>query len=120
MVRQSCLVAVDPKMVEGTQRRIAAMWPLLNERQRRFMLGVEARELGWGGVTTVARVAGVARSTVTVAVAELQAPPDVEPGRSRRVGGGRKSATEKDPQLLAALDALVNPLTRGDPESPLR
>jgi len=96
------------------------MWPHLSERQRRLLLGVEARELGWGGVSSVARVAGVARSTVTVAVAELEVPTGVPEGRSRRVGGGRKSAVEKDPGLVGALDALVDPGTRGDPESPLR
>ena len=96
------------------------MWPHLSERQRRLLLGVEARELGWGGVSSVARVAGVARSTVTVAVAELEVPTRVPEGRSRRVGGGRKSSVEKDPGLVGALDALVDPGTRGDPESPLR
>lgn len=96
------------------------MWPHLNELQRRTLLGVEARELGWGGVSALARVAGVARSTVTIAVAELETPPVVAEGRSRRPGGGRKSAAAKDPGLVSALDALVDPVTRGDPESPLR
>jgi Rhodopirellula transposase DDE domain len=113
-------MAVDAVVVEGVRRRITTLWPHLSERQRRLLLGVEARELGWGGVSSVARVAGVARSTVTVAVAELGVPTAVPEGRSRRVGGGRKSAVEKDPGLVAALDALVDPATRGDPESPLR
>jgi Rhodopirellula transposase. len=113
-------MAVDSVVVEGVRRRITTMWPHLSERQRRLLLGVEARELGWGGVSSVARVAGVARSTVTVAVAELEVPTGVPEGRSRRVGGGRKSAVEKDPGLVGALDALVDPGTRGDPESPLR
>jgi len=113
-------MAVDSVVVEGVRRRITTMWPHLSERQRRLLLGVEARELGWGGVSSVARVAGVARSTVTVAVAELEVPTSVPEGRSRRVGGGRKSSVEKDPGLLGALDALVDPGTRGDPQSPLR
>ena len=113
-------MAVDAVVVEGVRRRITTMWPHLSERQRRLMLGVEARELGWGGVSSVARAAGVARSTVTVAVAELEVPTAVPQGRSRRVGGGRKSAVEKDAGLAAALDALVDPETRGDPESALR
>ena len=96
------------------------MWPHLNELQRRALLGVEARELGWGGVSAVARAAGVSRSTVTIAVAELDRPPLAGEGRSRRPGAGRKPATVKDPGLAAALDALVDPVTRGDPESPLR
>src|SRR5665811_2584131 len=113
-------MAVDSVVVEGGRRRITTMWPHLSERQRRLLLGVEARELGCGGVSSVARVAGVARSTVTVAVAELEVPTGVPEGRSRRVGGGRKRAVEKDPGLVGALDALVDPGTRGDPESPLR
>ena len=96
------------------------MWPHLNEFQRRALLGVEARELGWGGVSAVARAAGVSRSTVTIAVAELDRSPLAGEGRSRRPGAGRKPATVKDPGLAAALDALVDPVTRGDPESPLR
>ena len=107
-------------LLEGAKRRITTFWPHLNELQRRTLLGVEARELGWGGVSAVARVAGVARSTVTIAVAELETPPVVAEGRSRRPGGGRKSAAAKDPGLVSALDALVDPVTRGDPESPLR
>ncbi|MHB8190850.1 MAG: ISAzo13-like element transposase-related protein [Ferrimicrobium sp.] len=74
----------------------------------------------WGGVSAVVRVAGVARSTVTTAVAELESSEMLEQGRSRRAGGGRKSATVADPGLAAALDALVDPATRGDPMSPLR
>ena len=57
---------------------------------------------------------------MTIAVAELETPPVVAEGRSRRPGGGRKSAAAKDPVLVSALDALVDPVTRGDPESPLR
>ena len=113
-------MAVDAVVVEGVARRITAMWPHLSERQRRLLLGAEARELGWGGVSAVARAAGVSRSTVTVAVAEMQVSTAVAEGRSRRAGGGRKSAAVKDPGLVAALDALVDPATRGDPESPLR
>ena len=111
---------IDAGVLEGVQRRIATLWPDLTERQRRLLLGAEARELGWGGIAAVARAAGVARSTVTIAVAELDAPPQVEPGRSRRAGGGRKAVVDNDPGLAQALDALVDPVTRGDPESPLR
>ena len=76
--------------------------------------------LGRGGVGAVAVAAGVSRSTVTGAFAELDRPSDLPEGRSRRAGGGRKRAAEKDPGLPAALEALVDPQTRGDPESPLR
>ena len=107
-------------MVGAARRRISALWPHLSERQRRLLLGAEARELGWGGVSAVARAAGVSRTTVTLAVSDVGSPPELPEGRSRRAGGGRKGALEKDPGLAAALDALVDPVTRGDPESPLR
>ncbi len=113
-------MVVDAAVVEGVQRRVTALWPHLNERQRRLLLGAEARELGWGGVSTVAVAAGVSRSMVTKAVAELDQPAELPEGRSRRAGGGRKRAVVNDPGLAAALDALVDPQTRGDPESPLR
>ena len=113
-------MVVEAALVGAVQRRIAALWPHLSERQRRLLLGAEARELGWGGVSAVARAAGVSRTTVTLAVSDVVSPPELPEGRSRRAGGGRKSALEKDPALAAALDALVDPTTRGDPESPLR
>lgn len=113
-------MAIDAAVVEAAGRRIATLWPQLNERQRRLLLGAEARELGWGGVSAVARVTGVARSTVTLAVAELDRPVELAEGRSRRPGAGRKSAVVADPGLVAALDTLVDPQTRGDPMSPLR
>ena len=97
-----------------------ALWPHLNEWQRRLLLGVEARELGRGGVTAVALAAGVSRPTVQKAVAELGVVVVLPVGRSRRAGGGRKTVVAGDPGLVAALDALVEPDTRGDPESPLR
>jgi Rhodopirellula transposase DDE domain len=113
-------MAVEAAVVGAVQRRIAALWPHLNERQRRLLLGAEARELGWGGVTAVAQAAGVSRTTVTLAVSDVESSPKLPEARSRRAGGGRKSALQKDPALAAALDALVDPATRGDPESPLR
>src|SRR5213078_3877690 len=114
-------MGVVEAVVEAAQRRMAGLWPYLNERQRRLLLGVEAREMGWGGVSAVAQAAGVSRSTVQQGVADLQAPYEVMAGGgSRRAGGGRKRLTDNDPGLAGALDALVDPETRGDPESPLR
>jgi Rhodopirellula transposase DDE domain len=96
----------------------------MDERSRRQWAGAEALELGWGGVTAVATATGMARDTIQAGVREVRcraAHPD-EPTRSpiRRGGGGRKPLAETDPGLVAALEALVEPLTRGDPESPLR
>jgi len=99
--------------------KLALILPHLNERQRRLVLGAEARVLGHGGVTLVARAAQVSRTTVHAALAELATvTPDSE--RSRRPGGGRHALQESDPTLLADLEALIEPVTRGDPMSPLR
>jgi Rhodopirellula transposase DDE domain len=93
--------------------------PHLDERQRRLLLGAEARALGHGGIRLVARAAGVREATVSAGVYELEA--GEEPlGRARRPGGGRKRAAEADPELVPSLLALVEPDERGDPESPLR
>ena len=109
-------------VVEQLAEKYESIAPLLDERQRRRWLGVEARALGRGGVSAVARATGASRSTVTAAVKEL-ADPAADAGtrgRVRRAGAGRPSVTATDPQLLAALEALVDPATRGDPMSPLR
>ena len=106
-----------------TQEMLAAkfgsVFPHLDERQRRLVMGAEARVLGHGGIRLVARAAGVREGTVSLGVAELES--GAEPlGRARREGGGRKRAAEADPGLVPALLALVEPDERGDPESPLR
>ena len=94
--------------------------PHLTERGQRLLLGVEARELGYGGVSAVAVASGVARSTVERGRDEVEQPLELPVERSRRAGAGRKSAVSQDPGLVGALEALVDPATRGDPESPLR
>ncbi len=99
--------------------KLAVVLPQLDERQRRLLLGAEARALGRGGIARVAVAAGVSRPTVTRGVAEVKAGGTAD-GRVRKPGGGRKSLTETDPGLVAALEALVDPVTRGDPMSPLR
>ena len=99
--------------------KLAVLLPQLDERQRRLLLGAEARALGRGGIARVAAAAGVSRPTVTRGVAEVRAG-GAGPGRVRRHGGGRKSLTHNDPGLVGALEALVDPVTRGDPMSPLR
>jgi transposase len=110
-------VAVD--VVEGLAAKFAALLPHLDERQRRLAMGAEARSLGHGGIKAVAEAAGVSAVTVSAGVAELEA--GGEPlGRARAPGGGRKKLAETDPGLKAALLALAEPGSRGDPESPLR
>ncbi len=99
--------------------KFAAIFPHLDERQRRLLMGAEARALGHGGIRLVARAAGVREATVSLGVDELEA--GAEPlGRARRAGGGRKRAADLDPGLRPALLALVEPEERGDPMSPLR
>jgi transposase len=101
--------------------RFEAMLPHLNERQRRLLLGQEARLLGHGGVRAVAQAAGVSEATVRAGVFELEGGGDLlVDGRVRRPGGGRTSAEELDPGLVPALMSLVEPDERGDPCSPLR
>src|SRR5271155_4801424 len=99
--------------------KFAAIFPHLDERQRRLLMGAEARALGHGGIRMVARAAGVREATVSLGVAELES--GAEPlGRARRPGGGRKRAAEADPGLVPARLGLVQPKERGDPMSPLR
>ena|SRR5579859_2804267 len=99
--------------------KFESILPHLDERQRRLLMGAEARALGHGGIRLVARAAGVREATVSLGVSELEA--GGEPlGRVRRPGGGRKRAAEVDPGLVPALLALVEPQERGDPVSPLR
>jgi hypothetical protein len=100
-------------------KKLATILPHLNEKQRRLMLAVEARTLGRGGITRVARASGVSRPTIRKAMRELDGP-STDPSRVRKVGGGRKPTSERDPEVIPALEALVDPGTRGDPMSPLR
>jgi Rhodopirellula transposase DDE domain len=95
------------------------IFPHLDERQRRLLMGAEARALGHGGIRLVAEAAGVREETVSRGADELDA--GAEPlGRARRPGGGRKRAEVADPGMVPALLALVDPDERGDPMSPLR
>jgi len=99
--------------------KFEVIFPHLDERQRRLLMGAEARAIGRGGIRLVARAAGVREATVSLGVGELDA--GAGPlGRVRRPGGGRKRAADLDPGLVPALLALVEPDERGDPVSPLR
>jgi transposase len=108
-------VKSDPEVLA---RKFAVMLPLLNERQKRLYLATEADALGRGGVSLVSRLSGVARSTIHDALDEHD--PTLSPERVRKAGGGRKAVAEANPAVVAALEELVSPETRGDPESPLR
>ena len=116
--------ALDSTTIKAKYDRLSS-W--LDERRRRLWAAVEAEQLGFGGVSAVATATGLSRNTIRAGLNELAAvrrtrkgtgPEDAE--RIRRPGGGRKRLTATDPALLTALDALVQPYTRGDPMTPLR
>jgi transposase len=104
------------------REKFEVLLPALNERQQRLFLAVEAKYLGRGGVSSVAKIAEVSRDTIYRGLREIEYPGSLEDAdeRVREEGGGRKGATESQPGLLESLNAIVEPETRGDPMSPLR
>ena len=105
--------------IRGIQDKLMRIWPHLNERSRRMLAATESLGLGYGGVSIVSRVCGLSRVTITKGIRELDEPPLPE-DRIRQVGGGRWKLVVRDPEVAGLLDSLVEPLSRGDPESPLR
>jgi len=99
--------------------KLSIVLPHLNERQRRLLIAAEAKMLGWGGISRVAKATGVSRVTIHKALTEIEGQKMVTE-RIRKPGGGRKDITEYHPNILEKLEALVDPVTRGDPRSPLR
>jgi Rhodopirellula transposase DDE domain len=110
----------DDYAFRAMKSRLAGLLPRLNERDRRLALATEARSWGRGGIAAVHRATGASRSTIRRGLGELDNDPPKQPDRVRAPGGGRKKAEEADPELLDRLDSLIEPGTRGDPESPLR
>jgi Rhodopirellula transposase DDE domain len=113
----------DAQTAERIRRAYEALRPEMDERMRRQWAAAEARGLGYGGVTTVSVATGLSRTTITAGLAELDLPAArrcCEAPRIRRPGGGRRPLIESDPRLLESLESLLEPSTRGDPESPLR
>jgi hypothetical protein len=113
----------DAAAIERIGRKFRALTVVMDERMRRQWAASEAIELGRGGVSCVAKATGMSRTTVLAGVRELKDQEDpqtlVQP-RIRRPGGGRKKAEQVDSALIEALEALIDPVTRGHPESPLR
>jgi Rhodopirellula transposase DDE domain len=103
-------------------RRFKLIEGMLDERTRRCVAGAEAIAIGRGGVSIVSRATGVSRGAIQAGVAELKQPKSkrLAPGRVRRPGGGRKRTVDVDPTLGIDLEKLLDPATRGDPETPLR
>ncbi len=104
--------------------RYGALGPLMDERMRRQWAATEAQTYGWGGLSAVSAATGLSRNTIRKGLAEIAArkknPRAKVTSRVRTIGGGRKRLTESDPGLTQALERLVDPMTRGDPMSPLR
>ena len=104
---------------EELEQKYGLLFPHLNERQQHLVAAVDAQQLGRGSVARISRLSGFSRPTIYRAVDSLTQPPlPVE--RVRYSGAGRKTLVEHDPQLVQALEALIDPDTRGDPMSPLR
>ena len=115
------------------QERINTVLPLLDERQKRLFLASEARSIGWGGISLISRISGADRETISRGMKEIQqgkidltedgtdnSPVKETRSRMRKRGGGRKGVASKDPEIIAALLALVDKESYGNPENPLR
>jgi hypothetical protein len=92
----------------------------LNERQHRRLTAAIADTLGYGGISTLSRITGMSRTTITLGRKELEDSEELGKDRVRKKGGGRKKVTDKDQTLMNDRESLIEPVTRGDPESPLR
>jgi hypothetical protein len=109
---------VDPKSI--LKEIYERLTPHLNERQNRILAAIAAESYGRGGVTVVSSLTGVSRSTIKIGREELSAGIIFSTERVRRPGAGRKNLKEVDPKLIEDLDRIIEPTSRGDPESPLR
>jgi hypothetical protein len=129
--KRSVPVGGDDRMITAEQRlnemnedrikqRYEMLAPFLDEKQRRLLAGAEAIAYGAGGEERIAALLGMSNRTVHRGMQDATQPETVEPRRVRRVGGGRKQATDSDPELRSDLEQLISPTTRGDPMSPLR
>ena len=105
-------------VIKKIKNTYAILSPHLNEKAKRLWAACQARDVGWGGVSAVSNATGLSRVTIHLGLTDLEFPSDSD--RIRKEGGGRKKITEKFPKLLHEVESLIEPLTRGDPESPLR
>jgi transposase len=104
----------------GVRQRFTVLEPVLDEKARRLLVAAESKAWGVGGISAVSKTTGVSRQVIRQGLRELEQSPTHPAGRIRRPGGGRKKIKQKDPTLVADLEKLVDPTTRGDPESCLR
>lgn len=115
----------DTEVIETVRSKYESFLPYLNERTRRVWAAIEATTLGYGGISAVAQATGLSRNTITAGIRELNTYRGeplgaATPQRIRKSGSGRKHIETKDQSILDDLESLVEPTTRGDPESPLR
>lgn len=110
----------DATVVQAIEGKYRQLLDDLDERGRRRWAAIEARALGHGGIAAVSRATGLSPVTIRAGLRELDDPEPLPGNRQRRPGGGRKSHTVKQPELLGALERLIEPTTRGAPTSPLR
>jgi transposase len=107
-------------IIRNVREKYRLMSPSFTERTRRLWCAVESSQLGWGGISIVHHATGLSITTIRRGIKELEDTPELSPLQSRLSGGGRKKITEHYPDLPDALEALIAPVMRGDPESPLR
>ncbi len=108
------------KNQSDVRMKLDSIWPFLDERTRRLCAANEAKILGYGGISIVHRACGLSRKAIALGLRELREGIILPKGRIRRSGSGRKRITETNPKLLPYLEKLIEPETRGDPETPLR
>jgi len=113
----------NAKAIRSVRSKFESLKSILNERARRLWAATEARELGWGGIAVVQTATGISHSTIRKGIRQLTEQSKSEPlpvDRSRQKGAGRKGILHYNPKIAEALESLIDPVTRGDPESPLR
>ena len=110
----------DAIVVEWIREKYVNLADSLDERGRRRWAAIEARSLGRGGIAAVAAAIGMSDRTIRTGIQELESGQTLPPGRQRRAGAGRKARTQEQPKLMAALEKMISPTTRGEPTNPLR
>lgn len=114
------LAMPDARMVEWIREKYIDLAAELDERGRRRWSAIEARSLGRGGIAAVAEATGISDRTIRTGLRELATGNRRPPDRQRHAGAGRRTRQEEQPELVAALEHLISPTTRGDPTNPLR
>jgi transposase len=102
------------------KQRFDSISPFINERQKRLFAATEASTIGYGGISIVSRAIGISRNSIALGYKELKNADIIDINKERKEGGGRKNLINTDPTLMKDLDSIIDPVTYGDPESPLR